>query len=200
MLRFLLIPLASLCAYADSIAVEISPERHVVVREHYSVNGPTEFVFLASSCGRIDEIQLAGGRRIEAGGSGPWITVSIPLTTAVDLSYIVAPVIASPRTCAVPILMPKRSVGSVSFILTDLGSGLSRIPVPQLLAHPESKTWTATFPAVPSQLQLEWENGNASPPSNGGPVGRFEWNFWGLTGILVTWTIAYLLWARRPAA
>jgi hypothetical protein len=198
-LRVLLVPLASLCAFADSIAVEVSPDRHVVVREHYSISGPIEFVFLASPCARVNEIESAG-RRLEAHGSGPWITVPIPAMTSVDVHYEVWPVVPSPRTCAVPILMPKHAVDSVSFIVTDLGSGLSRVVVPQLLAHPDSKTWTATFPAVPSHLQLQWESGSAVPASNVGPRGHFDWNFWGLAGILVTWTIAYLVWARRPAS
>jgi hypothetical protein len=199
-LRFPLILFASTCAFADSIAVDISPDRHAVIHEHYSVSGPTEFVFLASPCAWVEQIQSSGGRRLEQHGSGPWISVPIPAMTAVDLYYEVVPVVPGPRTCAVPILMPRRAIDSVSVTVTDSGSGLSRISVPQLFAHPDSKTWTAVFPAVPSSLQLEWATGVVPPASSPGPTGSFTWNFWGLTGVLVTWTIAYLLWARRQAS
>jgi hypothetical protein len=200
-LRILMVAaLVSISASADSIAIEISRDRRAVVREHYSVIGPVEFVFLASSCADVKDIELADSRRMETRGPGPWITVLIPAVTAVDLHYQVEPVVPSPRSCAVPILMPKRAVDPVSVTVTDLGSGLSRISVPQLFAHPESKTWTATFPAVPSQVQLEWETGDSPPASGTALTGRFEWNFWGLTGILVTWTVAYLMWARRQAS
>ncbi len=182
MLRLLL--LVGVCAYADSISIEISPDRSALVREHFTLSGPVEFEFLESPCARV---------RLATTGTGPWFTVP----AAADLRYEVVPVIPSPRTCAVPIVMPKRAIDSVSLTVTDHGSGLAHISVPQL-AH-NSKTWTGTFPAIPSQVELEWETGNPPPPSIPGPAGRFDWNFWGLAFVLVTWTIAYLLWARREA-
>jgi hypothetical protein len=186
-LRLLL--LVSVCAYADSISVEISPDRSVVVREHFSLSGPTEFEFLASPCARV---------LLATTGTGPWFIV--PILSKADIVYQVVPVISSPRTCAVPIVMPKRAIDSVSLTVTDRGSGLTSISVPQLAAHPDLKTWTGTFPAIPSHVELEWETGNPPPASIAGPVGRFNWNFWGLVFVLVTWTIAYLMWARRPAS
>jgi len=192
----LLLFLAGLCAYADSIRVEIAADRHATVQEHYSLSGPTDFVFLVSPCARVEKIQ-AGGRPLEISGSGPWITVAIPPMREIDLSYDVMPT-APPRACAVPILMPKHPINSVSLTVAELGSGLARISAPHLL-HSDFKTWTATFPAVPSHLDLEWETGSAPPPSIAAPTGLFAWNFWGLAGVLVIWTIAYLLWARRQA-
>src|SRR5580700_5509430 len=105
--------------------MEITPGRHAIVHEQYSLSGPIELVFLASPCARVERIQL-GGRALEAKGSGPWITVLISSKTAIDLSYEVVPVSPSPRSCGVPILMPKHAVDSVSVTITDLGSGLSR--------------------------------------------------------------------------
>lgn len=199
MFRLLPILLVCGCGYADSIAVEIAPDRHATVREHYSVSGPIEFVFLAGACARVERIQSGDGHRLETKGSGPWITVPVSSTSPMDLSYTVVPVFPSPRTCAVPIVMPKHAVDSVSITVTDRGSGLSRVSVPHLIAHPDSKTWTATFSAVPSHVQLEWETGDAPPAPLSGPTGLFAWNFWGLVGVLVTWTVAYLIWARRQA-
>jgi len=198
-LRFLLVLLAGLFSYADSISVEITPNRHAMVHERYSLSSPGEFVFLASAGVRVEKIQSAGGRPLEISGSGPWFTVRIPPTHAVDLIYEVVPMLPLPRTSGVPMVMPKHAVESVSVTITDFGSGLSRVSVPHLIRHPDSKTWSATFPAVPSHLQLEWETGNAPPAPSAGPAGLFAWNFWGLTGVLVTWTVAYLLWARRQA-
>jgi hypothetical protein len=203
--RLLPILLVCGCGYADSIAVEITPDRHALVREHYgmrehySLSGPVEFVFLASTCARLERIQSGDGHALETQGSGPWITVPVSSTTPMDLSYEVVPLSPSLRTCAVPIVMPKRAVDSVSMTVTDRGSGLSRVSVPHLIAHPDLRTWTATFSAVPSHVQLEWETGEAPPAPVAGPTGSFSWNFWGLVGVLVTWTVAYLIWARRQA-
>ncbi len=199
MLQFLLVLLASFCAFADSITVEITPDRHAIVREIYSISGPSEFVFLAGAGARVEKIHSAAGHPLEINGSGPWFTVRIPPMNAVDLSYEVVPTLPSPRSCGVPILMPKHAVDSVSVTIADFGSGLRRVSVPHLVHHRDLKTWTATFPAVPSHFQLEWETGNVPPAASTGPAGLFAWNFWGLAGVLVTWTIAYLLWARRQA-
>ena len=192
MLRLLLF-LLCLRAYGDSIRIEIAADRHATVREHYSLSGPAEFIFLASPCARVEKIS-AGEQR----GSGPWVTVEVPAMSAIELSYEVAPIAPSPRACAVPMLMPRHSIHSVDITLVDRGSDLRGISMPRL-PHPEAKMWAATFPAVPSHLELEWETGGDSPPAIAGPIGHFAWNFWGLAGVLVIWTIAYLLWARRQA-
>lgn len=196
--RLLWIAPVCLCAYADSISVEISPDRHAIVREHYSVSGPIDFVFLVSPCARVEKIQ-SHGRSLNTHGSGPWITVSMQAIDAADLQYEVVPSVPQPRTCALPILMPKRPVDSVSVTVMDLGSGLSRIAVPQLVVNRDLKTWTASLPAVPSQIRLEWDTGSPPPEPSAGPAGRFAWNFWGLACVLVTWTVTYLLWAGRKA-
>jgi hypothetical protein len=94
--------------------------------------------------------------------------------------------------------MPRHAVDSVSIAVTDRGSGLRGVSVPQLGAG--SQSWSGKLPAVPSRVQLEWPGGNLPPAPIPGPSGRFDWNFWGLVVILVTWTVAYLLWARRAAA
>ena len=180
MLRFLLIPLVALGAYADSITVEITPERRAIVREHFSSAGP--LVYLATSCARME--------KLESIGNGPWIDVR---AASGDVSYAV---VTASRECSIPLVMPKRAIDSVSITITDRGSGLRSVTSPHFIAHRESRTWTSTFPAVPSALRLEWETGDAPPMSSPGPIGLFAWNFWGLTGILVTWTIAYLFWAR----
>jgi hypothetical protein len=184
-LRLLLI--SAFVLRADSITIEIQPDRSAVVREHFSISGPTEFEYLDSPCARV---QLA------VTGTGPWFTVP----AKPDLVYQVVPAIPSLRTCAVPIVMPKRTIDSVSLTVTDRGSGLTRIMVPQFAGHPDPKTWTATLPAIPSHVDLEWDSGNPPPASIPGPVGSFNWNFWGLAAILATWIIAYLMWARRPAS
>lgn len=200
MLRWLSLALIGACAYGDSIAVEVATDRHATVHEHFSLARPAEFEFLSSPCARIEEIRSSNGQPLEPIGSGPWIMVPVSAATAVDLSYQVVPMSASPRTCAVPILMPKHPVDSVSVRITDRGSGLSRVTEPRFVAHPDSKTWTATLPAVPSHVQLDWPSGDAPPASRAGPVGLFAWNFWGLVSVLVIWTIAYLFWAHRQAA
>lgn len=197
--RFLLLALAGTCVYADSIAIEITPARRALVQEHYSVAGPAEFTFLAGSCARIEAIQ-SGGRTLEPSGSGPWMTVQIPAASHVDLSYQVTPYYGDPRNCDVPILMPKHPIESVSITVRDLGSNLAGIAVPHFIEDSELGTWTAKFAAVPSHINLEWETGSDEPAPPAGPSGLFAWNFWGLVGILVTWTVAYLLWARRQAS
>ena len=199
MVRSLLLVLACACAYGDSIAIEITPARRALVQEHYAVAGPTEFIFLASVCARVEAIQ-SGGRTLDPRGSGPWMTVAIPAAASVDISYQAAPMNGDPRSCAVPILMPKHPIESVSITVRDLGSNLAGIAVPHFLEDPELKTWTARFAAVPSHINLEWSTGEAPPPVPAGPSGLFAWNFWGLVGILIVWTFAYLLWARRQAS
>lgn len=199
-MRFLLVPLVAICAYADSITVEVMPGRQAIVQERYALPGPAELVYLSSPCMRVAKIRTTDGRALEATGSGPWITVAAPAEAVVDLSYEAVPVSPSPQTCAVPLLMPKHAIQSVSVSVIDRGSRLRDITVPHLVAQPASGKWTATFPAVPSRLQLDWETGNAPPAAPSQPAGLFFWNFWGLTGVLVVWASAYLVWARRQAS
>jgi hypothetical protein len=191
-LKLLLIALMSVGAYADSISIEVFADRHAMVRERFSAGG--EFEYLSSACARVEKVE-SGGQALEGRGSGPWVGVTIP---AADVSYEVVPVIPSPHSCAMPILMPRRAVDSVSITVTDRGSGLRGVSVPQLVA--DSQSWSGKLPAVPSRVQLEWDSGDSPPASMAGPSGRFDWNFWGLVAILVTWTAAYLLWARRQAS
>jgi hypothetical protein len=194
--RLLLLPLVALCAHADSIAIEITSGRQATVHERDAEAGPAQFIFLASPCARIENIRTADGSTLNPQGSGPWITVAIPPVRAVDLSYQAVPTSASPRACDIPLLMPQHAITSISITITDRGSGLRRVSVPHLLEDSASQSWTATFPAVPSRLRLEWDTGGAPPPPLLAPTGLFVWNFWGLVVVLVTWTVAYLLWAR----
>lgn len=196
-MRIVLAVLVALAARGDSIDVRISPDRVASVQERFSGAGPAEFVSIESPCMRIEQIN-AGGLALKTQGAGPWSEIAIPATASLEISYQAEPV-AAPRTCSLPLLMPKHPIDSVSVTVTDLGSGLSFISVPQLTAHRDSKTWTAMFPAVPSTLRLEWETGNRPAASVEAPTGRFAWNFWGLCTILVTWIAAYLAWARRHA-
>jgi hypothetical protein len=186
-------------AFADSIEVDVRADRSAVVREHFSQTGSAGFVFLASACARIENPRTGAGA-VEVKGSGPWMEVAIPASGAVDLSYEAVPAEGSPRSCAVPVVMPKRAIESVSVTVVDQGSGLKGIAIPRLAEGPVSRTWSATFPAVPSRVQLEWPSGDAAREETRGPVGLFFWNFGGLAGVLVTWTIAYLIWAKRQAA
>lgn len=196
-MRFVVLALMALCARADSIEVEITPGREAIVHERFSQSG--SFVFLASECARIEKLQSGSGNPLELLGTGPWINVAVPQIRPVELSYRVVPAVALPRSCDVPLVMPKRPIDSVSITITDQGSGLSGVAIPQLARTSES-TWTGTFPAVPSRVRLEWPRGNAPEAANGGPVGLFFWNFWGLVVVLVTWTFAYLVWASRQAS
>jgi len=187
-----LVPLAALCVYADSIDVEITPARTMIVRENFSRAG-SHLIFLASSCARIEKIQSADGSVLRTSGPGPWMTVS---NASMPLSYEAVP-LASPRICSVPLLMPEHPIDSVRLTITDHGSGVTRVGIPHVEGG--AGKWTATFPAVPSQVQLEWPAGAALPKAPLFPIGRFAWNFWGLVSVLVLWTVAYLIWARRGA-
>jgi hypothetical protein len=183
--RFLLLALASLSARADSITVEITPERHAIVHEHFSIAGPVEFVFLRSDCMQI---------LVDESGTGPWFPVSIPKPDAI--SYEARPATQFPGSCALPLLMPKHPIRSVSITVIDHG-GLTDVTVPCLARDRGSKSWSGTFPAVPSQIGLEWRGGDTAIAENRAPTGAFFWNFWGLATVLVTWIAAYLTWARR---
>ncbi len=194
-LRGVLAALAALGAYANSIDVRITPDRKAEIHERFSGAAPVNFVYLDSPCVRIGRIQ-ADGRLIEPQGAGPWRTVASP---ALEISYEAVPVAAA-RACPVSLLMPDHPVGPVSVTVTDLGSGLRFISVPHFAADPGSKIWTANFPAVPSILRLEWKTGSPPGGSTPAPAGRFALNFWGLCAVLVIWTAAYLLWARRDAS
>lgn len=198
-MRFLLIPLLAVYARGDSVTVEITANRQAIVHEHFTESASGGLIFLASPCARIDNIQDAGGRIFLPTGNGPWRVVSIP-PAPLDFSYQAVPVAAFPRNCAVPMLMPRHPISSVSITVTDHGSGLQNISVPHLVEEFPSRTWTAQFPAVPSQLRLEWDSGNIPPGGSRDPEGLFEWNFRSLVGILITWIAAYLFWARRQAA
>jgi hypothetical protein len=184
--RLFLIALAATRAFGAGtaeISVEIRADRHVIVHEHYSA-APSELIYLASPCARME---------LTPAGPGSWVTVPI---SGSDLTYEVAPVSARPRSCGIPLLMPKSALDSVSVTVEDRGSGVSGISMPHLVRSADR--WTATFPAIPSKIQIEWPDGNA-PQSKTPPLatGWFYPNFWGLVAILVTWTIAYLIWARQ---
>jgi hypothetical protein len=178
------------------ISIRIGPDRHAAVRERFSLPKTEGFEFLASPCGRIGNLMVDGRPESIPASPGPWI----PAPGGLDYSYEVIPNDANPRSCAIPILMPKTSLDPVSLIVEDAGSGLANVSLPHMSASKDRKRWTATLPAVPSKIDLVWADGDAAPIS-GRPLetGLFRWNFWGLVSVLVIWTIAYLLWARRQA-
>ena len=195
--------LMALSVRANSIDIRIAADRKAEVHERFSGASPAEFVFLASPCARIDHIQSADGHVIEPQGVGPWRRVAVPAIPALEISYEVLPIVEA-RTCSVPLLIPTHPIDPVSIAVTNLASGLSLISAPHLTAHRDSTgrnvIWTATLPAAPSALRLEWETGNPPTASVAAPTGRFAWNFWGLCAVLVIWTTAYLVWALRHAS
>jgi len=206
-----------------SIAIQIRQDRHALVREHFALPGnarPLEFVFLASQCGGVENIRLVQGgmgHELSAAGSGPWRTVRPPVSAGLsaapfDVYYDVVPVAPNARSCGVPLLMPQmvlepvgRKTSDFIFVrVEDAGSGISNIAVPHLQIQSGGKAWSASFPAIPSKVEIEWRTGGevrASPGNQSDHTGLFYWNFFGLLIVLVTWTALYLLWARaQPRA
>jgi len=175
------------------ITIHITPDRHATVREHFSLAKTQEFVFLASPCARIENLQIDGMPEPIPAVAGPWIT----LRAGVDLAYDAVPISPDPRSCAVPLVMPKLVLESVSLMVEDAGSGLANVAFPHM-TH-DGNRWTALLPAVPSKVTLDWAQGSAPLPRVPLETGLFYWNFVGLVTVLVIWTIAYLVWAQRHA-
>jgi hypothetical protein len=199
LIRLLVLTLLYLPVQAAGTAdvyVGIGPDRHAEVREKFSLPKAQGFEFLASPCGRIANLVVDGTPQSIPASSRPWIAAP----GGVNFAYEVIPNDANPQSCAIPIVMPKTALDPVSLTVEDAGSGLANVSLPHMSASSDRKRWTATLPAVPSKINLVWADGVESPTNKIQlETGLFRWNFWGLVSILVVWTIAYLLWARRQA-
>jgi hypothetical protein len=194
-LRFLPLLLTASRAFAGtaSLTVEIRENRSAVITEHFS-QPVKELVFLLSPCARIENVRVSDANQPTPAGPGPWIT--LPLPNAVDVSYEAVPLQANPKTCPIPLLIPKQALDSVSLAIEDRSGTVGDISLPHVV-RTEPGRWSTTLPAIPSKIQIEWRTGETpTPRPEESPTGLFFWNFGGLVTVLVSWTILYLLWAR----